>query len=1223
MGFTFTGTTSESAIRIDGASPTICGNHFTGCVNNDQDQTIIRKIAGSPKIMYNLFYDNPNAWGIMYASGDSLEFVNNTVVSGKRGLPIYCDNAVVKNNIVTGLSSYGINDGGSSLIIGFNDIWNNNDDYYGNMPQPPDDISEDPLFIDMSIDDYHLSGNSPCVDAGDPDPQYNDHDGTRSDIGAYSIFHSVPSALNLNYGNQAYGDTVHTLVPNIYWVFYDTLQVQQAGFHIQVGNDDDWTVVEMWDTGEISSLDTSVTYTGNPLSNNTEYYLRIRVNNGIEWGEWRENQFYTHLQVLNVPSDYATIQNAIDASFNFDTILMNPGQYYENLLIQDKDLTLMSLSGPENTCISKAYDGFPILSVEATELRQITVIGLTLENAIGDVGIYLEDNIIGVIKSNIIKNCNYGISYGNSTTSNDLIIIDSNVIYNCADAIHLDTDIATEIANNTLYQNSWGVFCSGLGSCYIYNNIISNGSRGMRVRHTANSLIKNNTIDNQSANGIEIIDGGTHQIKNNIVLNCTGYGIMVDYDPDDVILKYNDFYNNTQGNYFGVIPDEGNISEDPQFSGIPGNEYYLLGSSPCIDAGDPTDPVPDGGGDRIDMGALEYTGLILDFSLLNPADSTVLFTYSPTFEWEELPSGTEYGQLSYSLIIDDAENFSSPLEYDAGISAMYSIPDPLANYGFWHWKVKAYNDTAAFWSNEVFAFRIDYTPNLPQLISPIHGEATYADYWLLWTESYDADADDTVTYTLEIDNNSDFSSPEATESSISSESGQKDGIVGIHIQDLQNLANLQDNTTYYWRVKAVDKFGGESGFTDGTATFHYNPQTSEPTAPGMPTIVSPADGEEAVPDSWLTWEESVDPDVNDTVAYTIEIDDNNDFLSPEVTQSGITDTPGKSLAGVQINTLTDYNNLQDDITYFWRIKAVDKYALESAFTDGTAHFMYNSVNSQPNPPTAGFSPSNDFTINNLLPTISWYPGTDPDPSDNSAALHYELWIDDDGEFDTSVQFTYMTAPGTPLVILTDSLTDETHWDYIVRTIDDQGLESYWSSMQGFWTNSRNDTPMVFQANYPDAQIIYEMLPEFAWETSVETDPLDSVYYKFYLAVDPNFQFVNVIDSIWDTTFIRLDSLAFGEEYWWKVKALDNTNLPRFSSNVASFRTWKLGDVNTNWTVDILDIVYLVNYKFKGGPAPAPMFSGDMDGNCTINILDIVYLVNYKFKTGSEPLVGCE
>jgi len=46
-------------------------------------------------------------------------------------------------------------------------------------------INEDPLFIEPDNDNYHLQLSSPCIDAGNPDPQYNDHDGTRNDMGAY------------------------------------------------------------------------------------------------------------------------------------------------------------------------------------------------------------------------------------------------------------------------------------------------------------------------------------------------------------------------------------------------------------------------------------------------------------------------------------------------------------------------------------------------------------------------------------------------------------------------------------------------------------------------------------------------------------------------------------------------------------------------------------------------------------------------------------------------------------------------------------------------------------------------------------------------------------------------------------------------------------------------------------------------------------------------------
>ncbi|MCP4704190.1 MAG: hypothetical protein GY865_06245 [candidate division Zixibacteria bacterium] len=61
-----------------------------------------------------------------------------------------------------------------------------------------------------------------------------------------------------------------------------------------------------------------------------------------------------------------------------------------------------------------------------------------------------------------------------------------------------------------------------------------------------------------------------------------------------------------------------------------------------------------------------------------------------------------------------------------------------------------------------------------------------------------------------------------------------------------------------------------------------------------------------------------------------------------------------------------------------------------------------------------------------------------------------------------------------------------------------------------------------------------------------------------------------------------------------------------------------GDVNDDTNIDILDIVFLINYKYKGGPAPEPLESADVNFDTNIDILDIVYLINYKYKGGAEP-----
>jgi len=61
-----------------------------------------------------------------------------------------------------------------------------------------------------------------------------------------------------------------------------------------------------------------------------------------------------------------------------------------------------------------------------------------------------------------------------------------------------------------------------------------------------------------------------------------------------------------------------------------------------------------------------------------------------------------------------------------------------------------------------------------------------------------------------------------------------------------------------------------------------------------------------------------------------------------------------------------------------------------------------------------------------------------------------------------------------------------------------------------------------------------------------------------------------------------------------------------------------GDVNKNGAVNLADIIYPVNYIFKGGPAPVPLAAGDVNKDGKVNLSDIIYLVNYIFKGGPAP-----
>jgi hypothetical protein len=61
-----------------------------------------------------------------------------------------------------------------------------------------------------------------------------------------------------------------------------------------------------------------------------------------------------------------------------------------------------------------------------------------------------------------------------------------------------------------------------------------------------------------------------------------------------------------------------------------------------------------------------------------------------------------------------------------------------------------------------------------------------------------------------------------------------------------------------------------------------------------------------------------------------------------------------------------------------------------------------------------------------------------------------------------------------------------------------------------------------------------------------------------------------------------------------------------------------GDANGDFKVTVSDVVYLVNYLFKGGPEPWLLMS-DVNADDKVTVSDVVYLVNYLFKGGPAPL----
>jgi len=134
-------------------------------------------------IKNNIFRDNDAEvyGGAMFLQNSNAEIINNTIYKNTcfnygGGVVLWDPLATeIQNNIFFNNLSF-TGDNRISIVTG--DSSNLNEQYnylaFGSM---------NPLFI--SNDDLHLNSESPCINEGNPSPEYNDVNGTRNDQGAF------------------------------------------------------------------------------------------------------------------------------------------------------------------------------------------------------------------------------------------------------------------------------------------------------------------------------------------------------------------------------------------------------------------------------------------------------------------------------------------------------------------------------------------------------------------------------------------------------------------------------------------------------------------------------------------------------------------------------------------------------------------------------------------------------------------------------------------------------------------------------------------------------------------------------------------------------------------------------------------------------------------------------------------------------------------------------
>jgi hypothetical protein len=107
----------------------------------------------------------------------------------------------------------------------------------------------------------------------------------------------------------------------------------------------------------------------------------------------------------------------------------------------------------------------------------------------------------------------------------------------------------------------------------------------------------------------------------------------------------------------------------------------------------------------------------------------------------------------------------------------------------------------------------------------------------------------------------------------------------------------------------------------------------------------------------------------------------------------------------------------------------------------------------------------------------------------------------------------------------------------------------------------------------------------------------------------------------DTTTICIDTTFFpvGRHAFSRADAITyvpRDNMPYCTGIVLA----EYGDANGDGVINIADVMYMVNYLYRGGPYPASFEAGDANCDGVHGILDVLILVNFLYKGGPPP--GC-
>ena len=387
--------------------------------------------------------------------------------------------------------------------------------------------------------------------------------------------------------------------------------------------------------------------------------------------------------------------------------------------------------------------------------------------------------------------------------------------------------------------------------------------------------------------------------------------------------------------------------------------------------------------------------------------------------------------LTYNFVVSLDACFSQIVASAQGIfsgegTTSWQVPVTLQENQQYFWRAQAddwltegpWMEGASFFVNST-----NEPPTVPTIIAAVGGsEVTTLMLDVAVSNSSDPDSS-LLTYIFELDTVPTFDSPNRI---------LRGNVQAGEGTTIWPVADLQDNTRYYLRVKASDSLT-ESPWSP-VSSFFVN-TVNDP--PAVPVLANPSNGAGVnVFNPVLFIQNATDPDL-DPVTYDFELYGDAALTALVSSATGISETS-------QVTSWAEPVTLEENKTYYWRARAFDG-ELHSDWT-AAGNFTVNTADDPPSAPVLS-APLGASSVATLNPTLAVSSALDPD----SRNLTYHFEVYSGNALVSSIPNVPENSSGVTSVTLSTALADNTTYQWRCCAYDGNAFGP-WMSMATFSTH---------------------------------------------------------------------------------------------------------------------------------------------------------------------------